>query len=229
VRFVGSVGHTLLQALCFKRDISMFSQKSKNLLENMRIDSGGYYQILAQKFGNDVQIFCKLIDVFDCAQKVNGTAAFNQFWSSEFPTYSHDGELYFWAFEFYNNLKRYFSGGVFNLFKEKQAEWGAPIIKIRREDVPSQSSVHELDESIVIYRGLSKLEYECCEYAQSWTIKLSEAKRFATEIYSDEKPGIVVQASITRDRILFYDMNDSEQEVIIENGAVKFATEIQET
>jgi hypothetical protein len=204
----------------------MFSQKSKILLEKMRIDAEDYYQSLVDEFGNDVQVFCELIDEFECIQKFTVPDAFIEFWNSKFPTYKDDGKLFNWAYEFYNNLERYFSGGVFELFKYKQAEWGAPIIRIHREDVPSSSNIDELDENVEIYRGLSKLEHERCEYAQSWTIDYSIAKRFATTIYSDEIPGIIVKAIISKDKILFYDKTCSEQEIITEVGAVVSATEI---
>lgn len=204
----------------------MLSQKSKNLLEKMRIDAENYYQYLVDEFGSDVRVFCELIDEFDCMQKFTLQDAFNEFWKSKFPDYQDEGTLFNWAYEFYNNLERYFSGGVFELFKYKQVEWGAPVIKIRREDVPSSSNIDELNENVEIYRGLSKLEHERGEYAQSWTIDYSTAKRFATTIYPDEEPGIVVKASISKNKILYYDKNCNEQEVIIEFGVIVSAAEI---
>ena len=147
---------------------------------------------------------------------------FLNFWKDCETGYDCESEIFNWAYEFYNNLSRYFNGGVFELFKFKQAEWGAPLVKITRDDVMA-SDVHLLDNPQKIYRGLSKTEHLKKEYAQSWTLQLSEAVRFASDIYSDEVDGIVVEAMVQREHILHYDKNQSEQEVIVEFGSIKSA------
>lgn len=200
----------------------MFSEKSSILLKEMRISPDSYFEQLKSKFQSDAKFFCKLIEHFDSKEKIGSSDTFVCFWMDCKTGYACDSEIFGWAYEFYNNLSRYFNGGVFELFKFKQAEWGAPIVKITRDDVIA-SNVELLDNPQKIYRGLSKVEHLKNEYAQSWTLLLSEAVRFAHEIYADEVEGIVVEALVQREHILHYDKNDSEQEVIIEFGVIKNA------
>ena len=107
--------------------------------------------------------------------------------------------------QLFNNLRRFYSGGVFELFKEKQAEWGAPRVNIFADDVPQIFDIEQLDDVITIYRGLSKAEHESKNYAQSWTIDLSIARNFAQNVYSDELKGVVVKTTISREQVIYYD------------------------
>jgi len=199
----------------------MFSEKSINLLKAMRIDSERYYDDLCSKFGSDAEYFVDLIEYFDHSNKVGGNQEFLKFCDNL--NLDTGTLLVDWLYEFYNNLDRYFDGGVFRLFKYRQAEWGAPQVVIQRSDVPTISDVHTLDESQIVYRGLSLAEHNSREYAQSWTIDPVKAQEFATGTYSDEANGIVVKAIVSRDKILYFDSLDSEKETIIELGAIKFA------
>jgi hypothetical protein len=191
----------------------MFSSKSSQLLSDMRINSNEYYKMLLTKFGEQTHHFCDLIEYFDSSAKIGDCAVFVKYCSHK--TIDTNSELYDWLFEFYNNLSRYFEGGVFRLFKTKQAEWGAPRVNIQRRDVPQVSDVATLNDPQIIYRGLSEEEYQKQDYAQSWTIDINEAKKFAEGVYSDEPDGIVVQAEISRGNIIYFDSNDSEKETII--------------
>jgi hypothetical protein len=204
----------------------MFSDKSVALLERMRIDPNIYHQDLVQKFGGDSVVFHTLIDFFDHSDKVSDESKFNEFWKEKFASYECGSELHNWAYEFYNNLCRFFDGGVFQLFKSKQAEWGAPTISIQREDIVDASNIEMLDDPQIIYRGLSEIEHKSKKYAQSWTTDIEIARKFAKETYSDEPEGIVVKSKIKRDLILHYDCADSEKEVIIEKDAITEAQEI---
>ncbi|EHS1186013.1 hypothetical protein KVQ64_004362 [Vibrio vulnificus] len=199
----------------------MFSEKSINLLEVMRIDSERYYNDLCSEFGSDAEYFVDLIEFFDHSSKVGGNEEFLEF--CKHLNLNTGTRLADWLFEFYNNLGRYFDGGVFRLFKYRQAEWGAPQVAIQRSDVPIKSDVHTLNETQIVYRGLSLAEHNSQEYAQSWTIDPIKAQEFATATYSDEPNGIVVKAIVPRDKILYFDASDSEKETIIELGAIKFA------
>lgn len=200
----------------------MFSEKSSTLLKQMGISPEVYFEKLESKFQSDTSFFCKLIEYFDSKEKMGTHDVFVAFWEDCETGYDFDSEISNWAYEFYNNLCRYFEGGVFRLFKFKQAEWGAPNVKITKSDV-GKSDVEMLDSPQKIYRGLSRSEHSRKEYAQSWTLKLSTAMNFAYQVYSDEIDGIVVEAMIQREYILYYDKNDSEQEVIIEFDAIKNA------
>lgn len=187
----------------------------------MRIDGEKYYSDLCSKFGLDAKHFVDLIEYFDHPSKIGDREEFLMFCQplniDAVPL------LPDWLYEFYNNLSRYFKGGVFCLFKYRQPEWGAPQVAIQRSDVPAMSDVHTLNESQVVYRGLSLAEHSSKEYAQSWTIDPEKAQEFASGTYSDEPNGIVVKAIVSRDKILYFDRSDSEKEAIIELGAIQFA------
>lgn len=202
----------------------MFSTKSIQLLEVMRIDAYRYYSDLYSEFSSDAKHFVDLIEHFDQASKVRNTQEFLNFCRPL--NLDQDSLLFSWLFEFYNNLKLYFNGGVFILFKRRQSEWGAPQVAIQRSDVPSNSDVHTLGKIQFVYRGLSLAEHVSREYGQSWTIDPAKAEEFATGTYSDEPNGIVVKAKVSRVNILYFDSADSEKETIIELGAIKCAEQI---
>lgn len=190
----------------------------------MRIDSGKYYDDLYAKFGSDAKYFVDLIEYFDHPSKIGDNQEFLTFCKPL--NIDVDSLLFDWLYEFYNNLRRYFEGGVFCLFKFRQSEWGAPQVAIRRSDVPQISDVHTLNESQVVYRGLSLAEHNNKEYAQSWTIDQAKAQEFASGTYSDKLDGVVVKATVSRDKILYFDRSDSEKETIIELGAIHVAEQI---
>lgn len=199
----------------------MFSEKSITLLKAMRIDGDKYYCNLYAKFGSDAKHFVDLIEYFDHSSKIGDHQEFLKFCKPL--NIEVDSLLSDWLYEFYNNLSRYFEDGVFGLFKRRQSEWGAPQVAMQRSDIPEMSDVHTLNEFQVVYRGLSLAEHNSKEYAQSWTIDQAKAQEFACGTYSDEPDGVVVKATVSRDKILYFDRSDSEKETIIELGAIHFA------
>lgn len=202
----------------------LFSKKSTNLLERMRIKPDEYCRDLSLKFGLNAAKFNNLIEYFDCPEKTGSTSEFINFCASF--DVDLNSELGNWLYELHNNLDRFYDGGVFNLFKTKQAEWGAPRVYIRKVDVPDDSEADTLDDPQVIYRGLSLDEYEKQDYAQSWTKDISKAKYFASEVYSDEEEGIVVEAMISKGDVIYYRREDPEQEIIIKYGSINVAKKI---
>jgi len=195
-------------------------------LEDMRIDSDKYYRYLSTKFGNDVGVFNKVINFFDTPETVGNHVEFNNFWQSNYRHLPENTDLFNYAYELYNNLMRFYKGGVFNLFKFKQAEWGAPEILITDADVPNDNEKDLLESSQVIYRGLHQLEHDSKDYYQSWTTNKDKAIEFANDVYSDQPHNIVVQATINIRDVIYYNSNDSENEVIIKKGAITGATKI---
>ncbi|MCG7551654.1 hypothetical protein [Pseudoalteromonas sp. Of7M-16] len=145
----------------------MICDKSKALLEQMRIDADEYFESLYKRFNDDYRVFADVLDSFNCNTKTQPEFAFRDFWLQKYASYSMESELCNWAFELFNNLKRFYSGGVFELFKTKQVEWGAPPIRIKREDVPTNSDIEQLEVEVTIYRGLSPNEFESKNFAQS--------------------------------------------------------------
>ncbi|MEO5379138.1 MAG: hypothetical protein H7832_15360 [Magnetococcus sp. DMHC-6] len=122
-------------------------------------------------------------------------------------------------YDLFNYIRLYREGGVFKLFKERQAEWGGPKVTITESDVPLWNS-GELEEPITIYRGMSRVEYDSGNFGQSWTIKKEVAHRFATDTYCDEESGVVVKTIVNIESILYFDCNDCEGEVIVNNGSI---------
>lgn len=185
-------------------------------MREMRIDPVAYYKSLSQRFNANSIVFCNLIDYFDSFEKVGGSSIFVKY--CDINKIESSSEFYDWLYEFYNNLCRYFDGGVFNLFKTKQSEWGAPRVNIQRVDVPKKSDVNSLNDPQIIYRGLSHDEHQNKDYAQSWTVDINEAKKFANDTYYDELQGIVVMAEVKRINVIYFDNSDPEKETIIEKG-----------
>ncbi len=202
----------------------MFTKKEACLLRRMRIDPGDYYRYLHSKFNKNASIFCKLLDYFDSPKKVGNNKNFLKF--SKTNNIDCDSEIGNYAYELYNNLIRFYCGGVYNLFKLRQPEWGAPKVSIRREDVPTLNNIGQLSDPQIIYRGLSDAEHNSKNYGQSWTLDIGIAKKFSNDTYSDQPTGVVVKAKVSRKNILYFEKNDSEKEVIIENGSITTAKNI---
>mgnify|MGYP003110597403 CR=1 FL=1 len=204
----------------------MFDKVVVKKLEDMRIDSDKYYLYLSTKFGKDVEVFNNVISFFNSPKTVGNHVEFSTFWQSNYNLIPNKTDLFNYAYELYNNLKRFYDGGVFELFKLKQAEWGAPEILITDIDVPNNNERHLLKNSQVIFRGLHQLEHDSKNYYQSWTINKDKAIEFANDIYSGQPNNIVVQATVNKLDVIYYNSNDSEKEVIIKKGVIKGATKI---
>ena len=189
----------------------MFSKSTLNQLDQMSINGIEYHQYLLDKFGADIKFFDEVISRFYSATPKDKSLFFEYC-----DAYSIDkgSELGDYLYEMFNNLCRYNQGGVFELFKEKQAEWGAPRVTLRTEDAPNNSDVEMLSDVVTIYRGMSKDEYDNKSFTQHWTTDVNEAIKFATTIYSDLPIGVVVKAKINKQDVIYYDNNDSEKEVI---------------
>jgi len=204
----------------------MFEEGVREKLESMRISPGKYYRFLSAKFGDESEVFNRTINFFNSSSTVGNNVEFNCFWQSNYGHKSTETELFNWAYELYNNLKRFYEGGVFHLFKYKQAEWGAPEILITEADVPNDNQKNLLGNPQIVFRGLRKREHESKNYYQSWTTDQCKASEFATNIYSGQPNGIVVQASVSAEDVLYYNEADPEKEVIVKKGAITDANEI---
>lgn len=178
----------------------------------MRVDAKQYSKDLVREFSNESEIFNLLILEF-LNKRINDIKQFNDY--MEVCGYSDSNDkLNSYAFEHYNNLHRYDEGGVLGLFKERQPEWGAPEVRILKEDVPA-SNVSLLKQNQTIYRGLMPQEHTAKVYRQSWTLDIDVAERFAKSTY-EEKGGIVVTAKVNSTNVVYYNKMDSEKEVIVE-------------
>lgn len=189
----------------------MFSDFTMNQLSKMGVDGFEYYKSLSDKFSADIKFFDELISSFYSAASKD-KSFFLEY--CEAHSIDMDSELGNYLYEMFNNLCRYNQGGVFELFKGKQAEWGAPRVNLRPEDVPNTSDIDMLSDVVTIYRGMSKLEYDERDFAQHWTTNADVAISFATDTYSDLPLGVVARAKINKQDIIHYDHNDYEKEVI---------------
>lgn len=191
----------------------------------MNIDPSKYSNDLKNEFHSETSIFNLLIERFNSKSKIGDLDIFNIF-MNEANYASSTSKLNNYAYELYNNLRRYFKGGVFELYKYKETQWGAPEVKLTENDVPS-SDILKLKRKSVIYRGLSHEEYSNGDYGQSWTLEYDTAKRFALDTYSDKPAGIVVETIIERDKIIYYSQSDKEFEVIVKYKCINNANIVQ--
>lgn len=196
----------------------MFSDFTMDQLSKMRVDGFEYYQYLSAKFGADIIFFDQVISRFYSAVSTDKSLFFEY---CDAHSIDRGSELGDYLYEMFNNLCRYNQGGVFELFKTKQAEWGAPRVNLCPEDVPNNSDIEMLADEIIIYRGMSKNEYDGKSFTQHWTTDINEAIKFATTIYSDLPIGVVVKAKINKQDVIYYDNNDSEKEVIPNLGKIR--------
>ena len=209
-----------------KKSGVVFDKAVVKKLEDMRVDADKYYGYLSTKFGSDVDVFNEVISFFNTPKAVGNHVEFKTFWQSNYRIKPMDTDLFNYAYELYNNLKRFYEGGVFCLFKYKQAEWGAPEILITDVDVPNNNEKHLLENYQVIYRGLHQLEHDSKDYYQSWTINKDKAIEFANDVYHDQPNNIVVHASVNKLDVIYYNSNDSEKEVIVKKGVITGAKKI---
>ena len=118
------------------------------------------------------------------------------------------------------------SSGLYSLYKHREAENWYPKIIIRKH-----IGVDQLKDEVLIFRGTSKAEYESGKYSQSWALKEEVAHDFAFKHYQNHDlyintERVVLKAKIDRRHVYYYNTNENEQEVIIneekiESGSVK--------
>jgi hypothetical protein len=96
-------------------------------------------------------------------------------------------------------------------------EWYPQIIFKER----IESDIHLLSETMIVYRGTNRKEYESGHYGQAWTLSRGIAEKFA---YSQYKHSIrshgertVLQATVSQDDVFYYkkETTAKEDEVIV--------------
>lgn len=112
------------------------------------------------------------------------------------------------------------AGGIYNLYKNREAEYWYPKVLIRN-NMGISSNVDDLDSEITIFRGTSKEEYDSAIYSQSWTLYREVAEEFAFKHYEHQEDckttsRIVLQTNISKSHVYYYDKHDDEQEIIID-------------
>lgn len=190
----------------------MFSSTSLIQLSKMKVDITKYHDDLLNSFGMKISYFDQLISEFSSAT-LNDKSKFLEFCIKYQIREEECSELYNGLYEMFTNLCLYNEYGLFDLFKGKQAEWGTLKVLLSQEDFPDFDK-NLLDDEIIIYRGMSLREYEIKDFTQHWTTDINIARKFAFHTYSDMPRGIVVQAEINKDHVVYYENISSEKELI---------------
>jgi len=107
-------------------------------------------------------------------------------------------------------------GGLYNLYKHREAENWYPKIIIRQKltDI-------KLEGELVIFRGTSTDEYNSGVFSQSWTLSEEVASDFAYKHYDIHDDYLNTERVVLKSRIkacyvYCYDEDDDEKEVIID-------------
>lgn len=192
----------------------MFSNQTADKLIEMRMVPSEYYNFFYDKFGKNDKIIRLVDSLISTHHDVthNPKDTFNEF--CEKHEIKGDSDFYPYLYEVLNNLSVFNQDGLFALFKFRNPEWGTPRVTLNEQDITTNSDTGSLDEVVTIYRGMSIKEYETKNFSQHWTSSFEDAKRFACDTYSDEPNGIIVEAKIKKEDILYCDKNDSEKELI---------------
>jgi len=111
-------------------------------------------------------------------------------------------------------------GGLYSLYKNREAENWYPKVIIRKK-----IGENNLVGDVVIYRGTSKSEYKLGKFSQSWTLKEKVANEFAFKHYQIHSgyintERVILKARINACHIYYYDETDDEQEVIIDERKI---------
>jgi hypothetical protein len=114
----------------------------------------------------------------------------------------------------------YYSGGIKELFKHRQAENEGPRIYLEERITDTEVIDSHLPLSVTAYRGMSLEELDSDSFGMSWTLCKSKAEEFAFTVYSGKPRGTVVRSQIERGCILYYDPTDNEKEVVVANGTI---------
>jgi hypothetical protein len=196
----------------------IFDPKSIERLKAMGIDAQEYDQQLSKELDDQSSILQSLIEFF-WGVELHGleSATFNNFYAkSGLPTTSN---IHNAAYDLFNYLRLFKSGGKMALYKHRQAEWSGPIVRLDESDCPSPR-LDLLAGKNEIYRGMSIAEFESGKLGQSWTTDVQVARRFATKTYEDQLDGIVAVAKLILRNVIHVFPEDSESEVVVASGSI---------
>jgi hypothetical protein len=184
----------------YGHDLSARSSQAINLIDRLVSHFSGYtiYELKTEEFNSFMDCFS-----IDC----------------ESPVYDH-------AYDIFNYFRMYKDGGRFELFKGRQAEWDGPVVVLEKADVPD-SNLSSLTNGSEIYRGMSTSEFDTSNFGQSWTTNIAVARKFAFDTYSDKPRGLVAKVKLDNRKLIFYSLEDSEYEVILQSGSIKSAEKIE--
>ncbi|WP_445766512.1 hypothetical protein [Rheinheimera sp.] len=198
----------------------IFSESSIQALRNLGVDSNEFESTIYSEFPLSVDLFEEVVSKFRDKELCTYLGDEFHLHMKQYPDIDSNSLLYNKLYDLYNYFRQYDAGGVFFLFKNRQAEWGGPRVTLTENDVP-RSDLNTLPDFFIIYRGMSLKESVSSCFGQSWTLDIDVARKFAFEYYSDENRGVVASGLISRESVIHYEHDDEEQEVVIRAGAVK--------
>ena len=132
----------------------------------------------------------------------------------------YDCALFDFAYVMIGYFTSFYSGGLVELFKYRQAEDGGPKIYLNKR-ICSDENISKLPLNIEAYRGMSLAEYDSGTLGMSWSLDIEKAKGFAFDVYNDLPRGVVLKAIIRREAVLYYDPSDTEKEITVANGTIQ--------
>lgn len=202
----------------------IFDSKSIERLSAMGINAAEYSQQLTEKLGHQSSVFQLLLENFWNKKLSNlDNTPFKSFYTlTKLPI---EGEIYNSAYDFFNYLRLFNSGGKLALYKHRQAEWKGPAISLYKSDFPDKN-LHLLTNKNYIYRGMSINEFESKNFGQSWTTDIAVAMKFAQETYEDQLDGIVAMSNLDLPNVIYVFPNDHESEVVVAKGSISFANRL---
>src|SRR5690606_38429574 len=100
------------------------------------------------------------------------------------------------------------------------------IVTLEKTDVPT-TDLDSLSDISEIYRGMSLAEFQSSKFGQSWTTDISIARKFAFETYRDKPRGLVAKAQLDIKSVIYYSLEDSESEVIMQSDSILSAEKIE--
>ncbi len=208
-----------------------FSSKSEKLLrDEMCICLDDLRNHLISKAPAKLEFFQQFLDFITELKLPNdyyelGDAKYcenDEYLNKEILSYSEnkgikrDTEEYFIVDSIRHAFISFMFGGLCSLYKNREAENWYPKIIIRE-----QLGNVNLKGEVIIYRGTSKYEYDSGRFSQSWTLKEEVAHDFAFKHYDIHDDYVNTQRVVLKSRInacniYYYDKDDDEQEVIID-------------
>ncbi len=132
-------------------------------------------------------------------------------------------------YNIFDNLRyafiSYKSGGLYDLYKYREAESWYPQIIIRTTISPND--IHTLNNEVQIYRGTSKEEYNSKSFSQSWTLDKQIAEKFAFLHYQEQTNyqdtiRVVLETTVKKNSIYYYKEDDDEQEIILDERVIDY-------
>ena len=212
----------------------IFDVQNINFLNNKLCININEFEIyLSDRFGSKTQCFNVLVSFLlkdEAKQKLPTLDVMNQSFEGDrlkkrafkhirdSYTINEDQEDYLYEIMCY--FCWYYSGGLKELFKYRQAENEGPRIYLEERITDTDVIDSHLPFSVTAYRGMSIEELNSNSFGMSWTLCKSKAEEFAFTVYSDKPRGAVVSSQIERGSILYYDPTDSEKEVVVANGTI---------